>query len=65
MYKEYIHDLFTEGLGDLFFMKYYLFIKKNIKNNIIKKILIVIHEVIYLIFLGIIVYIIFKLSFPL
>ena len=65
MYKEYIHDLFTEGLGDLFFMKYYLFIKKNIKNNIIKKILIVIHEVIYLIFLGIIAYIIFKLSFPL
>ena len=65
MYKESIHDLFTEGLGDLFFMTYYLFIKKNIKNKIIKKILIVIHEVIYLIFLGMIAYVIFKLSFPL
>ncbi len=65
MLKEHIHDLFTEGLGDIFFMKYYRFLEKNIKNKYIKKILIEIHKAFYLIFLLMIIYIIFKLSWPL
>ena len=65
MLKEHIHDLFTEGLGDIFYMKYYMFIKKNIKNKVIKKILISIHKVVYLIFLLLVAYIMFKLSWPL
>ena len=65
MIKEHINDLFTEGLGDIFFMKYFKFLKKNIKNKSIKKILIGIHVVCYVIFLLIVAYIIFKLSFPL
>ena len=63
--NKYINDLFTEGLGDIFFMKYYNFLKKNIKNKAIKKILMGIHIVCYLIFLGIVAYIMFRLSFPL
>ena len=65
MIKEHINDLFPEGLGDIFFMKYFKFLKKNIKNKSIKKILIGIHVVCYVIFLLIVAYIIFKLSFPL
>ena len=33
MIKEHIHDLFTEGLGDIFYMKYYRFIKKNVTKT--------------------------------
>lgn len=65
MHNPYIRDLFTEGLGDLFFMKYYCFIKKKITNKLLQKILICIHVIIYLLFLLIIGFIIFKLSFPL
>ena len=65
MLKTHIHDLFTEGLGDIFFMKYYKFLKINIKNKTIKKILMGIHIVCYLIFLGIVAFVMFKLSFPL
>ncbi len=65
MFKEHIHDLFTEGLGDIFFMKYYNFLNRKVKNQTIKKILIEIHKTFYLIFLLVIVYIIIKLSFPL
>ena len=65
MFKEHIHDLYTEGLGDIFFMKYYNFIKKNVQNKTIKKLLIGIHVIVYLSFLIVIAIIIFKLSFPL
>ena len=65
MKTKYIHDLFTEGLGDIFFMKYYRFLKKNIQNKTIKKILMGIHVACYLIFLLLVAYIMFKLSFPL
>ncbi len=65
MAREYLHDLFTEGLGDIFFMKYYRFINKIVKNNIIKKILIGIHIVFYITFLIFIAFIFFKLSYPL
>ena len=65
MLKEHIHDLFTEGLGDIFFMKYYNFINKNVENKTIKKILIEIHKVFFLIFLILVAYIMFKLSWPL
>lgn len=65
MLKEHINDLFTEGLGDIFFMKYYNFLKKKIKNEMIKKILIGIHIVFYLIFLILIALLIFKVSWPL
>ncbi len=65
MLKEHIHDLFTEGLGDIFFMKYYNYLNKKVKNKTIRKILIEIHKVIYLLFLIAIAYIIFKLSWSL
>lgn len=64
MLKEHIHDLFYEGLGDIFFVKYYQFLNKNIKNVVVKKILIGIHKIVYLLFLIGVAYIIFKLSFP-
>ena len=65
MHNKYIHDLFTEGLGDIFFMKYYNFLKKKVSNKFIKKILMGIHIVCYLLFLGIVAFVMFKLSFPL
>jgi len=65
MIKEHIHDLFTEGLGDIFFMKYYKFINRKIKNNKIKKLLIGVYALIYIVFLIVITVFIFRLSFPL
>ena len=65
MLKEHIHDLFTEGLGDIFFMKYYNFLNNKIKNEFIKEILIGIHVIVYLTFLVAVGYLMFKLSFPL
>ena len=64
MYKEYFHDLFTEGFGDIFFMKIYKRMLK-IKNNYLKKSLIYVYSLFYLAFLAIIGYIIFRFSFPL
>lgn len=65
MYKEYINDLFVEGLGDIFFMKYFRFLNKNIHNKTLLDILIGIHIALYLTFLVIVGVVIFKLSFPL
>ena len=65
MYKEYIHDLYTEGLGDIFFMKYYRFLNKKISNKILKGILLGIHIFLYLLFLIIAGIILFKSSYPL
>lgn len=65
MLKEHIHDLFTEGLGDIFFMKYYHFLDRKIKNKTIKSFLQSIHIIVYVIFLLGIGYLIFRLSFPL
>ena len=65
MHNEYIHDLFTEGLGDIFFMKYYHFLRKKVKNNSLRKILTGIHIIVYLLFLIAFIIIIFKFSFPL
>ena len=65
MHNKYIHDLFTEGLGDIFFMKYYRFLKKKIKNNFIQKFLISIHVIFYIIFMFLVAFVIFKSSFPL
>ena len=65
MLKEHIHDLYTEGLGDIFYMKFYKFINKNIKSSVVKELFITIYTIIYLIFILGIVYVIFKLSFPL
>lgn len=65
MHNEYIRDLFTEGLGDIFFMKYYRFLRKKVKNNFLLKCLTSIHIVVYLLFLIMVAVVIFKLSFPL
>ena len=65
MIKEYIHDLYTEGLGDIFYMKFYNFINKHVKSMVVKELLITIHTIFYLIFVLGIIYVIFKLSFPL
>ena len=64
MLKEHLKDLFTEGLGDIFFMKYYKFINSKIKNTVIKEMLISIHVIVYLAFLVGVGYLMFKLSFP-
>ncbi len=65
MKKEYIKDLFQEGLGDIFFMKVYSFFKERIKNKVLFKIIIYIYGTFYLFFLILVGWIIFKLSFPL
>ena len=65
MKTKYIHDLFTEGLGDIFFMKVYHLINDSIENDVIKKILIGAYGALYLIFLVIIAYVMFRLSWPL
>ncbi len=65
MLKEHFRDLFTEGLGDIFYMKYYNFINKNIKNDVLREVLIIIHTLLYIFFILGVAYLIFKLSFPL
>lgn len=65
MLKEYIDDLFCEGLGDIFFMKYYHLLNRKVKNKTLREILIGIHIVFYLLFLIIVGIVIFKTSFPL
>ncbi len=65
MHNEYLHDLFTEGLGDIFFMKYYRFLKKKIKNTFLQKILISIHVTCYILFLIIVGILLFKMNWPL
>lgn len=65
MLKEHIHDLFTEGLGDIFFMKYYNYLNKNIKSKSLINVLIEIHAIFYIVFLIGIAYLIFRLSWPL
>ena len=65
MYKEYFHDLFNEGLGDIFYLKYVNFIKKKVSNKSLSNLLIGIHKVVYILFLLVVAFIIFKLSFPL
>lgn len=65
MKTKYIHDLFTEGLGDIFFMKVYHLINDSIENDVIKKILIGAYGALYLIFLVIVAYVMFRLSWPL
>ena len=65
MIKEHIHDLFTEGLGDIFYMKYKRFINKKVQNKTTKKILLEIHKVFYIIFLLVVAYVMFRLSWPL
>ena len=45
--KEHIHDLYTEGLGDIFYMKFYNFINKNIKSSVVKELFITIYTIIF------------------
>ena len=65
MIKEHIRDLFTEGFGDIFYMKYARFLKKNIHNDAIKNVLLEIHQIFYIIFLIAVAYLIFRVSWPL
>lgn len=65
MIKEHIHDLFTEGLGNILFMPYYRFLKKSIKNKSLMKVLLGIHVICYLLIVILVIYVIFKMSFPL
>ena len=64
MLKNHVRDLITEGLGDIFFMKYYNFINKNVKNDVLREVLIIIHTSLYIFFILGVTYLIFKLSFP-
>ena len=65
MFRRHIHDLFTEGLGDLFFMKYYNFLQKKVQNHFILHLLVAVHVVIYLAFLTLVGYWLFQISYPL
>ena len=65
MLKEHIHDLYTEGLGDIFYMKFYNYVNKHIKSDVVKELFITIYTIFYLLFILGIMYLIFKLSFPL
>lgn len=65
MHNPYIHDLFTEGFGNIFFMKYYNFVNKKIANKSIRKILIGIHTIIYLLFLILVGILLFITNYPL
>ena len=65
MHNEYIKELFTEGLGDIFYMKYFSFIQKKVKNRILRNILIFIYQIVYLIFLLFLAFVLFEKSFPL
>lgn len=65
MHNIYLREIFTEGLGNLFYMKYYSFLKKKVKNSLLQKILIIIHTIIYLLFISLIAFLLFKISFPL
>ncbi len=65
MRKEYINDLFTEGLGDIFYMKMYNYLNQNIKSLRLLNILLSIHKFFYIIFLILVAIGIFLLSYPL
>ena len=65
MLKNHFKDLFTEGLGDIFYMKFYNYINNKIKSSVVKELIISIYSIVYLLFLISVVYVIFKLSFPL
>ena len=65
MFKAQLKNLFTEGLGDIFFMKYYRFLGKHITNKYMRGFLVFIHAVVYLAFLVLVGYILFELSYPL
>ena len=65
MLSEYVKDLFTEGFGDIFFMKYYRFLMKSTINKGLKTVLLTIYIIFYLIFLIIIGIGIFILKYPL
>lgn len=65
MRKEYINDLFTEGLGDIFYMKMYNYLNQNIKSLKLLNILLIIHKFFYIIFLILVAIGIFLLSYPL
>ena len=51
MRNPYIHDLFYEGLGDIFYNKLEIFLNKKIKNPSLLKFLITLHKICYIIFL--------------
>ena len=65
MLRLYIKDIFTEGLGDIFFMRNYNFLNRIVKNAILYKILLVLHVLIYLIFIALVMLILFKINYPL
>ena len=65
MYKLYFKDIFTEGLGDIFFMKYYRFLKSKIKSKILYNILLTVHVISYIMFIIFVLLLLFKISYPL
>ena len=65
MHNPYIHDLFYEGLGDIFYNKLEIFLNKKIKNPSLLKFLITLHKICYIIFLIIVAVFLFIVSFPL
>lgn len=64
MFKYYIRDLFTEGLGDLFYVKVVNYYRKTIKSNKLLKTVLFIHKIIYIIFLFAVAIGLFLLSYP-
>ena len=61
----YLKQLFEEGLGTTFYQKPKRIINNNLENPFIKKLLLSILQIIYILFLIICIIIIFKFNFPL
>jgi len=65
MFKAYLKNIFTEGLGDIFFMKYYRFLGKHVSNKYVRGFFVFIHVIVYLAFLALVGFVLFKISYPL
>ena len=60
----YIKQIYNEGLGISFYQNPKTFINKHLKNKILKKTMLILLEIIYIIFLFAITIIVFTLNFP-
>lgn len=62
--KEYIKQFYSEGLANTFYIKPINYLKKNIKNKNILKLLSTLLKIIYTVFCIILAIILFKVIFP-
>ena len=63
--KNYIYQFYNEGFATTFYLKPVNYLKKNIRNNNVLKILIMIIKILYTIFIIAFAIIMFIYKFPL